>query len=361
MEIAVLGGGNGSHAAAADLTEKGHNVRFWRRDAKAIGALKDAANILSLKDFEGSRDITIGLVTADIAKAISGAELIVCPAPATAQADIAGALAPHISDGQVVFLPPGSFGSYMMTRIIHEAGSNAKFAIAEAGTLPYLTRKHRDFEIAITTRATRLPTGIFPLSQREHALEVIRKAYPAVEDAGDGLSGALMNAGPIIHPPLIIMNAGPIEHFDHWDIHNEGTQPAIRRVATRLDNERIAVRESLGYDEPHFPLADHYDDSREEWMYGNAAHEKLVNSKDWSERLDLREHRYMREDVATGLALLVSIAEWTRVPAPVANGLLAIGSAVCDDDFRKTGRTLENLGLSTLNRSALHALLENGI
>ena len=25
-------------------------------------------------------------------------------------------------------------------------------------------------------------------------------------------------------------NAGPIEHFERWDIHKEGTQPAIRRV-----------------------------------------------------------------------------------------------------------------------------------
>ena len=32
MEIAVLGGGNGSLAAAVDLTEQGHDVRLWRRD-----------------------------------------------------------------------------------------------------------------------------------------------------------------------------------------------------------------------------------------------------------------------------------------------------------------------------------------
>ncbi|MDG1236452.1 MAG: hypothetical protein P8P16_08880 [Amylibacter sp.] len=32
MEIAVLGGGNGSIAAAVDLTEQGHDVRFWRRN-----------------------------------------------------------------------------------------------------------------------------------------------------------------------------------------------------------------------------------------------------------------------------------------------------------------------------------------
>jgi opine dehydrogenase len=169
-----------------------------------------------------------------------------------------------------------------------------------------------------------------------------------------------MNAGPIIHSPLIIMNAGPIEHFGHWDIHNEGTQPAIRRTTDRLDAERIAVREALGYGAPHFPLKDHYGGG-EEWMYGNLAHDKLVSSGDWRERLVLTEHRYMREDVAMGLAFLVSVAEWVGVPAPTAAGLLAIGSAICSDDFRRTGRTLENLDLSKLDRAAMRKLLEEGI
>lgn len=361
MEIAVLGGGNGSHAAALDLTEQGHQVRFWRRNARAVKNLNEAGNRLKLKDSRGERNIEIGVVTADIGEAVEGAALIVCPAPATAQHDIAAALAPHLRDDQVVFLPPGSFGSYLMAKELRASGNQARVAFAEAGTLPYLTRKHGDFKIAITTRASRLPTGVFPLSLRTHALKVIRKAFPAVEDAGDGLSGALMNAGPIIHPPLILMNAGPIEHFEHWDIHNEGTQPAIRRVTTRLDGERMAVREALGYGAPHFPLADHYDDAREEWMYGNAAHDKLVDSEDWREDLVLTEHRYMREDVATGLAFLVSVADWAGVSAPTATGLLAIGSAVCDDDFRVTGRTLESLDLAALDRTAMTSLLEEGV
>ena len=169
-----------------------------------------------------------------------------------------------------------------------------------------------------------------------------------------------MNAGPIIHPPLIVMNAGPIEHFDHWDIHNEGTQPAIRRVTTRLDGVRMAVRAALGYGAPHFPLADHYDSDGDEWMYGNAAHEKLTDSGDWRETLVLREHRYMREDVAVGLAFLVSVADWAGVSAPTARGLLAIGSAICDDDFRATGRTLDTLGLAGMSRAALQTMLRDG-
>jgi len=365
MDIAVLGGGNGSHAAAADLTEAGHRVRFWRRDTGALAALERAGNRLTLKDFRGERPVEIAVVTGDIGAALRGAELVVCPAPAFAQAAIAAQMAGHLADGQVVFLPPGTFGSYVMARAVRDRGSRARVAFAEAGTLPYLTRLHATpngpATIAITARATRLPTGVFPLAEKERALALVRRAYPSVEDAGDALSGALMNAGPIIHPPLITLNAGPIEHFDHWDIHNEGTTPAIRRVTDALDAERIAVREALGYGAPHFPLRDHYDPSGDEWMYGNVAHERLVKSGDWRERLVLTEHRYMREDVACGLAFLVSVADWSGVAAPVARGLLAIGAAICGEDFRAGPRTFEALGLARLDRAAMRRLLAEGL
>ena len=360
MKIAVLGGGNGSMAAALDLTDQGHDVRLWRRNSAGITALNERDNTMTLKDFSGTRTVKISKATTDIAEAISGAELILCPTPATAQADIARALAPYLVDGQVIFLPPGSFGSVLMARISRDAGSRADVSFAEAGTLPYLTRLHGADTVAITTRATGLPTGVFPRRNATHALKVIATAYPAIQDCGDGLSGALMNAGPIIHPPLICMNAGPIEHFEHWDIHNEGTQPSIRRVTTRLDAERMALREALGYGAPHWPLADHYDPNQE-WMYGGAAHEKLTDSGDWRETLVLTEHRYMLEDVACGLALLVSVADWAGVPAPTARGLLAIGSAVCETDFEKSGRTLASMGLDQLSRAAMHDLLENGV
>lgn len=361
MEIAVLGGGNGSYAAAADLSERGHSVRFWRRDATALRPLLERRS-LRIKDFKGERDVPIALPTADIGAAVRGAALIVVPTPAFAQADIAAVLAPHLSDGQVVFLPPGTFGSFVMTRRLREAGCTAKVSFAETGTLPWLVRKHGEGTVAITTRATRLPTGVFPASDTERALAVVAQAFPnAIERCEDALSGALMNAGPIIHPPLILMNAGPIEHFERWDIHNEGTQPSIRRVTDALDAERVAIREALGYGAPHFPLADHYDPKRPEWMYGNMAHDKLVDSGDWRERLDLKTHRYMLEDVGHGLAFLVSVGEWAGVPCPVAAGLLALGSVVAERDFRREGRTLKTLGLDFLDRAAMRELLERGI
>jgi opine dehydrogenase len=45
MKIAILGGGHGSYAAAADLSEAGHEVSLWRRDAAALQPVIDAGSI----------------------------------------------------------------------------------------------------------------------------------------------------------------------------------------------------------------------------------------------------------------------------------------------------------------------------
>src|SRR5450755_3903757 len=137
MKIAVLGGGHGCYAAAADLAEAGHEVRLWRRDAAALAPVVDAGAIV-LVDERGRREVPFAGATADLGAALAGAELVVVPSPATAQAEIARAMAPHLENGQVVFLPPGTFGSFVMARIVREQGARADVAWAETGTLPWL-------------------------------------------------------------------------------------------------------------------------------------------------------------------------------------------------------------------------------
>jgi opine dehydrogenase len=141
-----------------------------------------------------------------------------------------------------------------------------------------------------------------------------------------------MNAGPIIHPPLIVMNAAPLQHFERWDIHNEGTQASVRAVTNQLDLERMAVREAVGWGAPHYPLRDHYENDR--WMYGDA-HKKLVKSGDWRENIDLLHHRYVTEDIELGLAFLCSVARWAGVDAPIAHGLVAITGGYLGRDLRQ--------------------------
>ncbi|MEE2996766.1 MAG: 2-dehydropantoate 2-reductase N-terminal domain-containing protein, partial [Pseudomonadota bacterium] len=132
MEVAVLGGGHGCYAAAADAAKAGHNVRFWRRNTEA---LREVANnkAITLTDSDGHRDVSLGMVTDDIAAAMEGAELILSPLPATAQEGLCEAMAPHLKDDQVVFIPPGTFGSYLMAKQVRDAGNKADVSFGDAG------------------------------------------------------------------------------------------------------------------------------------------------------------------------------------------------------------------------------------
>ncbi len=132
MEIAVLGGGHGCYAAAGDLSEAGHAVRFWRRDAAALAPVIETGTI-GLKDAKGTRAVTIAKACTDLKEAVEGAELIVIPLPGHAHEGLFALLAPLLSEGQVVFLPPGSFGSYLLLKAVREAGNEAAIDCAETG------------------------------------------------------------------------------------------------------------------------------------------------------------------------------------------------------------------------------------
>ena len=63
MRIAVLGGGNGSFAAAGDFALQGHDVRLWRRDKTPVAEHRAAGSRILVKDINGRHDVRLALVT----------------------------------------------------------------------------------------------------------------------------------------------------------------------------------------------------------------------------------------------------------------------------------------------------------
>src|SRR5258708_25382579 len=85
MRSAVLGGGNGSLAAAGDFALQGHEVRLWRRDKASIAAHQEIGSSVIVKDHSGKRDGKLTLVTADNANSGENARFGLCPTPPFAQ------------------------------------------------------------------------------------------------------------------------------------------------------------------------------------------------------------------------------------------------------------------------------------
>jgi opine dehydrogenase len=358
-KVAILGGGNGAFAMASDLALQGFDVRMWSKYFDEFKEIKKTHTIrVSGPLVQG--EAKISMITDNLKEAIQEADLICPPIPAFTQPSVAESLLPYLEDGQVIFLSPGTFGSYLMYKYLRERGCKKDFAIGETGTLPYLTRKMSPQESRIVTRACHLPTGIFPAKKTKETIEKIRAVFPSVHPIENALSGALMNAGPILHPPLVVLNTGPIQNPSPYDIHNEGTTPGIRRTISLLDEERIAVRKALGFQPNHYPLEDYYDETRpNEWMYPRIAKKLLMESRLWYEKIDY-QHRYVTEDIGCGLAFLVSVADYIGADVPIARSLLTLAGVVAGSNFMKTGRTLQSLGLSQLSVEKLRSILDEG-
>jgi opine dehydrogenase len=357
VNIGVLGGGNGGYATAADLALGGHRVRLWRRSDRDLAPVRSAGAITLVA--EGRQgEARLDRATGDLGEALEDAEVVVVPLPATSHDDLAKHLAGRLTGREVVLLTPGTLGTFVLARGLARAGATLPLAFAETGTLPYLARKTGPATVAAPVRAANLPVGVFPASRSTVALERITALFPAARPCVDALDAALTNAGVVIHPPLVLVNAGSIDG-GRFDIHAAGTTASARRLIDAVDAERVASRRGLGYPAPHYEQATLYDEARAaEGLYGAGARQRLVASGLWSEIVTY-EHRYVSEDVVLGLTLFESAGRTAGVPTPTVSALLGVFGALLGRDLTG-GRALDHLGLGDLTRREVRALFHDG-
>lgn len=338
--IAVLGGGNGAHAAVVDLTLKGFEVAWWRRDHASF----PPDGVVGYSGILGDGEIGPASTMDDLAAALQDARLVLVPLPATAQPDVLDRLEPLLHADQVVAFTPGTFGTWL------GASRRPDVTFVETGTLPYLARRTGDAAVGIPVVATRLPVGSIPgegvRADRAHAL--FARVFPAAVRVRDGLDAALTNWGPVLHPPLVLHNVGAIESLgERFDIHAEGSSPAVVRTILAVDAERVRLRTALGIPGEHWPISTHYDQSPL-GMYGEEAKERLVASGLWRESLRL-DHRYVTEDVYGGLTLTASFGRLAGHAMPVSEALLRLAATVFDRDPFAVGRTASALGVDDVD------------
>lgn len=333
--MAVLGGGHGALATAGDLARRGFEVRLALRNRPRFAELFETGR-LHLTGALGDFTAEPAVVTDDHAAAVRGAELVLVPLPAFAQEAMAERIAGHLAAEALVVLMPGNLGSQAMRHKLPGA------VFAETATLPYGARQRGQAKVALSLVAAHNPTGVYPSSETDDSIRLLRRLYPAVEAVEDVLSAALLNSNGSLHTPLVVMNAGPIEREGAYDIHVEGTTPGIKRVIAALDGERIALRRALGYGSADWPLMDYYADR--DWFYGPGAFSRVQRTSVWREKIGF-DHRYVSEDVTCGLALWASVGRYCGTPTPLTDGFLRVVSALTGIDHYATGRTLERLAV----------------
>jgi opine dehydrogenase len=353
--VAVCGGGHGALATAGDLAQRGFEVRLALRNRERFDRLFATRRLRMEGVLAG--EVQLAEVTDDHAAAVAGADLVIVPLPAYAQEEMALRIAPAVDERQVVYLTTGGFGSFVVSEALRRAGA-PPVPVAENASLPYGVRTTGPDSIRVGLLAEHLPTGVYPAERTEQALAVVRQVYPQTEAVEDALSAGLLHFGGALHAPLVFMNAGAIENLPEFDIHVQGNPRSVVEVSVALDEERIALRKALGYTSQHWPLADLYSRERPTF-YGVITRERMERHSVWREKIDFG-HRYVREDVGCGLALWSSLGRALGVATPFSDAFLLLAAIVTGEDYRRTGRTLENLGLAGVPVETLKSWLRAG-
>jgi opine dehydrogenase len=359
MKVAVLGGGNGAHTIAADLTLKGLSVNMFEMEqfASSMQKVFDTGEI-EMTGVAGRGKAKLNLVTTDLAAAIRDVEVIFIPLPGFTISNYAKLLAPHLTENQMVVIMPGTLAALEFRQTLQASGNLKDIIVAEVGGLPFATRliapgKVQTFHIRAVCALAAVPGNKGPV-----VYEKIKGLYPfalkkTVIETGLG------HLTPLLHPAGCLLNAGRIERsHGEFYMYEEGMTPSVVRVIEALDQERLLIGKRLEIDLPTGV------DMMVESAYGPRG--TLWESLNGSAGLTpvkgppSLENRYVTEDVPYGLVAWASIGDAVGVETPVMDALIALGAVIMGKDCWKEGRNLDKLGLAGMDLKQIKSYLENG-
>ncbi len=348
--IAVLGGGHGAHAMAADLALAGYEVRLCEHPdfAERFKATLDAGEIV-LTGVGRTGKARPALVTTDFAAALTGARLINLSVPAFGHDLFFDAMMPYLTSEQIVIVWAGDFGSLRLAHLLAQRPDLERPVILEGSTLPYGTRISGPATVDLLLLATPILVAALPATDTGDWPEALQKLWPAVEPADHVLQAAFANPNPIVHPPGALLSVGRIEYSaGDFYMYREGMGPATRRVIHDLFRDSKAVAEKLGFTIPGYPDEDF---GKPASIMGEVftcpdgdRYEVIANVKGPTTLQD----RYLTEDLPCGLLPISQLGDLLNVPTPTIDAIIQLGSIVCQRDFWQAGRSLASLGLDAM-------------
>jgi opine dehydrogenase len=356
MKVAVLGAGHGGVAMSADLTLAGHEVNLYQvpEFEESFKKIKETRTI-EIVGAAREGKAKLKMATTDISEAMEGVDYVIIVVPAFAHESMAELCARYLRPGQIIFVVPGGFGSFILYKKLLEHNRGNGFAVAETSTLPYGARTAGDNKVIVHIRTINLPMGVLPTSRTLEVVEIFRKLFPETAPCKNILDAALSNTNPIIHVAPTILNTGRIEYADDFYLYLEGMSKSVRKVQVAADRERVAVRKAFGLDEPHYQLDPDTNDVFKD-QFGPGA---LEAGQKMRGPLAMNE-RYITEDVPYGMVFYSSLGKLAGVDTPVCDSLIKLSSIINSADYVKEGRTTENLGIKDWSSRQLLDFIEKG-
>jgi opine dehydrogenase len=356
--IAIVGAGNGGQASAAELGLKGYTIRLCDINPAMIAGVSARGGVKIEGVLEGFAPVE--LATTDLARAVTGADLIVIATARFAHAAIASNLAKIIPDNMPILLSPGSSGGALeFAKVLREAGKSS--LISTLATLPYASRVQESGRVMVSMLAKTLYFASFPGNRTAEEAERWKKLYPALAPMDNELEVSLNNGNPITHPAPMLLNAARIENTKgDFFFYRDGTSPSVVRISECLDRERLELCRVLGFaeipaterlfkvgyaDKVYPTLLDTYQNSQA--FYAIKAPESM-------------DYRYVYEDIPYGSVFFASLGKQIGVSMPASRTIIDLAGLMTGHNFWEEGFTMAKLGLSGLTIDELLDFVRTG-
>lgn len=354
----VVGAGAGGQGMAGYLVRKGFNVRLWNRPEPSelerwLKPIADAGQLEIIGWQPGM--VSIDRASTELAETTDGASVVFVITTADAYPSLAREMASVLSAGQMVVLMSGGTGASLEFRAAFVAAGGAPgVLVAEATTTIVNSRPAGPGKVEILGEKRRVEFAALPSSQTARALQLVQGLpFVAVSDV---LSTGITNYSVAVHALPMVLNAAWLEDRPAGFLYyRQGISPAVARAIERVEAERLALASALGVetttlqsylvDSLGAPPGDLYTSVHECGIYATVPAPPAL------------DHRYLWEDVMTGVVPMVGLGRALNVPVPLMEATLTLASALLGRDLASRGRTLEKLGLAGLDARGIRELV----
>lgn len=359
MRVAILGGGHGGYAAAVDLTIRGFEVCLFTFSTERTRTLWRQDNCIAYDGVWGKGSCRISKITDSMEEAVVWADMVMLNVPGTGHEFYLDRLKHCLSPRKILFMNPGHSGGALRAAKILGRGR-----IAEANTLSYIARKTSETEVYVSSSDKPVTVGVLPARETEAVLYEIQKIYPAVRAGCNVLESSLCNINAIFHPPGMVLNVGWIEHTGgDFRFYYDGITPSVAKAVGMIDKERLSVAGAYGLS---------LDDFCTVLYRAGSTTKEAAQAKDpyracQESRANMfikapasLDHRYMHEDISSGLLPISELGHLAGVPTPLIDAHICIAETIMGRNYHEEGVNLRKMGFEGMTVEEALTYIENG-
>lgn len=355
MRIGILGAGHGGLAASADLTLMGHEVKLFAvkehdKNIQLLKALKKITVEGVTSKFSCPIDISVDFICENIKEAIEFADIIMVMVPAFAQEVYNNYILEYGKKDQIITYPCGGFSALYFYNRLKELGRENDFLVCETSSLIYTTKITSPGNVLIKSIKDKVSFACADETKTEEALKVLNSIYPQFYKAQNAWQTSFNNPSSILHTITTLMNTSRIELFGPYKNSFYDITPSVARIMEAVDEERLAIASKF-YSSPF---------SLNEIMCSlyslntDNIYETIKSIKAYRIQYSPNnmQHRYISEDIPYSLVPIATLGKNLGLKTTNMDSIINIACMCNNENYWKSGRTAEKLGINIKNLAA---------